>query len=264
MKIVIISECKAREMLVLEKILLHYPRAVVLQPTFSKNKKRRNWKGLLRRGLIKARYGKLKKALYSNKKLPEIVNRIPFEAQKINSEEGINFLKRLSPDLLITCRAPLLKEDVINIPSIASVNVHYGISPKYRGNDTLFWPLFHKDYDYIGGCLHHINKGVDTGNLLAEVYPALNKDDSETSIDIKTSELLGETIVKYLQKLETTHRIIPGVKQLSKGQNFKAVDRGIRQSLQLIFREIAGKQQIPNRQEKVVTHFEEESISIFA
>lgn len=251
-------------MLVLEKILLQYPRAVVIQPTFSNNNKKRNWKGILKRILVKARYGKLKRILYSSEKNTEIVNRVPFDVKQINSTEGINFLKRLSPDLLITCRAPLLKEEIINIPSMAAVNVHYGISPKYRGNDTLFWPLLFKDFDYIGGCLHLLNKGVDTGNILAEVYPALNKEDTETSIDIKTSELLGETLVKYIRKLEISRRTIPGIKQLDKGKNYRKNDRTIRKSLRLIFREIAGKQQIPNRPEKVVTHFEEESISIFA
>ncbi|AGA77259.1 formyl transferase [Echinicola vietnamensis] len=265
MKIVVISECKAREMIVINKILQFQPRTVVVQPTFGKKKKKRSVEMLIKRLLTKFRYQRLKRKIAEKGiEHPDILNRVPFDAQKLNAPEGVEFLKRLSPDLLITCRAPLLSNEITQIAKIATINIHYGIAPEYRGNDTLFWALYHKDYQHIGGTIHHISQGVDTGNILARAYPALAADDDETSVDIKTSTLLGEALYSYLQKLSQARQPILGVIQHSKGTNYRAKDRTVQKSLTMLFRNMIGKATIPLQNQKVETHFDEESISIFA
>ncbi|GGF48770.1 formyl transferase [Echinicola rosea] len=265
MKIVVISECKAREMIVVNRILQFQPRAVVVQPSFAKKRKKRSFGDLATRLLAKLRYRALKRNLaVVDDGSSGILNKVTFDSKMLNSPEGIEFLKRLSPDLLITCRAPLLSQEVTQIPKLATVNVHYGIAPEYRGNDTLFWALYEKNYEKVGGTIHHISQGVDTGNILAKVYPALVPGDDETSIDIKTSQLLADTLYQYLEEISQARQPIRGVTQQHKGKNYRATDRTPAKSLKMQFRNLLGNSSIPSQEQKVETFFEQESISIFA
>ncbi|QDH78602.1 hypothetical protein FKX85_05975 [Echinicola soli] len=265
MKIVVISECKPREMIVINKILQFQPRAVVVQPSFSKKKKKRGVEVLAKRMLAKLRHRALKRKMaVTGEESGAILNKVTFDAKLLNSPEGIEFIRRLSPDLLITCRAPLLGHEITQIPKLATINIHYGIAPEYRGNDTLFWALYQKDYGQVGGTIHHISQGVDTGNILARVYPALGPDDDETSVDIKTSQLLADTLYKYLEKIVQARQPIPGIIQQGKGKNYRAADRTPGKSLEMIFRNLLGNSSIPSQNQKVETYFKEESISIFA
>ncbi|AWW30549.1 hypothetical protein DN752_10665 [Echinicola strongylocentroti] len=267
MKIVIISECKAREMIVVNSILKFQPRAVVIQPKFTgvRPKKKRGFYSLANRVLGRIRYQALKSRLGEYRQdSPSILNRVPYDAKELNSPEGAEFLRRLSPDLLITCRAPLLSNEILRIPRLAAINIHYGIAPEYRGNDTLFWAMHNRDYRNIGGTIHHISPGVDTGNIIARVFPALLPGDDETSIDIKTSELLAKTLDQYLEKISNAKQLIPGVPQAKKGNNYRAAERTFGKSLRMMFQNLVGYQAFPSQEEIVETYFEEESISIFA
>lgn len=265
MKIVIISECKAREMLVVDKVLTHFPRTVVLQPTFKgRKKKKRSLSTFINKALYKIRYRSLKKLAEKESNCTFVPNLIPFPADQINTKEGIAFIKSLQPDLLVTCRAPLLKPEIITIPKIAAINLHYGIAPNYRGNDTLFWALYHNDFEHIGGTIHHISQGVDTGNILAKAYPSLSPDDNETTLDIKTSKLLADALVNYLQVLVHSDLLLTGLPQTEKGSNFKAADRTLYHNIDMICRNMTGTDPLPYKKERVETYYKPENISLLA
>lgn len=111
--------------------------------------------------------------------------------------------------------------------------MHYGIAPEYRGNDTLFWPLYFNEIKKVGGCIHHLTEGVDTGNILAEVYPPLSPGDSEIDVDYKTSSLLATALLNFLKCSEKSDVDLAGKPQLKKGRNFKSCERTFAKSLEL-------------------------------
>ena len=74
----------------------------------------------------------------------------------------------------------------------------------------------------MGGCLHYITKGVDTGNILVQVCPELEKGDGELSLTIKISTLLAHAAVQVLTILQNCEVLPNGKVQVEKGRNFKA------------------------------------------
>jgi methionyl-tRNA formyltransferase len=84
-------------------------------------------------------------------------------------------LRALEPDVVVVFGAPILKAGVLSLGTRATVNVHLGIPPRYRGNHTIFWALKQREFDHVGACLHHVAPGADTGNVLVEVFPALSR-----------------------------------------------------------------------------------------
>ncbi|UCS94727.1 formyl transferase [Echinicola marina] len=262
MKIVVVSECKAREMVAVKRIIQFFPNAIIVKPIYPKGKK--NIKSLPKRLFQKGQYSMLKRMVLENNPEAHHISHIPIDAVKINDAEGIHFFKELAPDILITCRAPILSPEIIQIAKTATVNLHYGIAPKYRGNDSLFWALFHNDYENLGGCIHHIDQGVDTGNILAEVYPPLNSTDNELSIGIKTSHLLGIAIVNFIKAQEKSLSPILGKPQKDKGKNYHYSERTLLKSIRLLLRFQRNLTQIPESPQKIITYFKKEAVNIFA
>lgn len=124
------------------------------------------------------------------------------DATIFNKKKNVAHLKSLSPDLIIVCGGPILRKSVFSIPRLGTINLHFGISSAYRGQHTIFWPLKFGDYENIGATIHLIDAGVDTGDVLYEVYPALSPEDGEVSIEIKVAQLLGRTLVELLTELK--------------------------------------------------------------
>jgi folate-dependent phosphoribosylglycinamide formyltransferase PurN len=118
--------------------------------------------------------------------------------REINRSGGVRLLNELQPDLLLVCGAPILKSQVYSIPTIGAVNLHFGIAPKYRGQNTLFWALYHRDYEHLGFTLHRIDSGVDTGAVIAKGYPELNRDDTEATLWAKCVRMAGTVLTEFL------------------------------------------------------------------
>jgi len=48
------------------------------------------------------------------------------------------------------------------------VNIHVGITPKYRGVHGGYWALANKDKEHCGVTAHLIDAGIDTGGVISQ------------------------------------------------------------------------------------------------
>ena len=59
-------------------------------------------------------------------------------------------IKEKKPDLIVTCAyGQILPEEVLNIPSVASINVHGSLLPKYRGGAPIQRAIMNGDKETI-------------------------------------------------------------------------------------------------------------------
>ncbi len=103
-------------------------------------------------------------------------------SRQLHTSASLEMFASLSPDVLLVSHAPLLKPALFEQPSIATLNIHWGISPHYCGEHTLFWPLYYRDYEHVGVTIHRIDAGIDTGPILAQGFPALAPADDEAAV----------------------------------------------------------------------------------
>ena len=64
----------------------------------------------------------------------------------------------------------ILKENILAIPRIGTLNCHPGILPNYKGLDSIFWACYNKDFSNIGTSVHFVDKGIDTGDIVLKNY----------------------------------------------------------------------------------------------
>jgi len=137
------------------------------------------------------------------------------ERDQLNSVRCQELMERLEPDLIITSGCPLLRPGIFETPRLGTLNVHWGIAPAYRGEDTLFWPLYFGDFTQLGGTIHQIDQSIDRGPLLSQYWPELNHTDTEETITRKTAYGLGRqivTVVEQIAQQNAIHGIVPEAK----------------------------------------------------
>ena len=264
LKVVIISYCGASEAYVAGKIIEQYPSTVVVQPVRSQQAPRvpissltdggrllRNWLGKIGERRHRDR---LLHRLYPGGTQPSIPNIVPFPESDMNSRSGVELIGSLHPDVLLSCGAPMLSAELIGIPKLAAINIHYGIPPHYRGNNTLFWPMLKRDFNNLGACIHHLTKGVDTGNLLAVIRPALQPEDGLLSVEFKITHLLPRVLLEFLAIIEQS-QAFPGIPQTGAGRNYKKKERTIRKRIEYHLKRTFGLLRIPSRPAEVITYF---------
>ena len=87
--------------------------------------------------------------------------------RNVNDAEVRQWIAGRKPDLIISaCFSQILKNELIGIPKIGTLNIHPGYLPSYRGAMAYFWPLRCGDR-HAGVSVHWIDEGIDTGPLLA-------------------------------------------------------------------------------------------------
>jgi methionyl-tRNA formyltransferase len=100
-----------------------------------------------------------------------------------NERASLDLVRDFSPDIIVSCGFRwILPEEVFAFPRLGTVNAHISYLPWNRGADPNFWS--HAEGTPKGVSLHYIDKGVDTGALIArEVVEFGAGDTLRTSYD---------------------------------------------------------------------------------
>lgn len=91
------------------------------------------------------------------------------EVPSVNTDVFIQAVDSIRPAaiLLVGCRmvtAATLERIVCPV-----LNYHAGITPMYRGMNGGYWALANDDRDNFGSTVHLVDRGVDTGQVVAQV-----------------------------------------------------------------------------------------------
>lgn len=101
---------------------------------------------------------------------------VPFAAPKRMSGDVKRDLRRLKPDVLFSVGCPvILRRDVIDLPTRATLNIHSALLPTYRGANPVFWARYHGERE-IGVTIHLVDNGIDTGDVLMQERIELGED----------------------------------------------------------------------------------------
>jgi len=86
-----------------------------------------------------------------------------------NSRETIDLLASLRPSVVIVNGTRVLRREVLAAsPGAVFLNMHAGITPRYRGVHGGYWALVSKDREGCGVTVHLVDPGIDTGPIVAQ------------------------------------------------------------------------------------------------
>lgn len=121
----------------------------------------------------------------------------------INSAEAVELLKRLAPDVCVLMVNVILKEEVFKIPPLGMLVFHPGVTPEYRGPHSAFWATLNNEPWGVGWSLLRVDKGIDTGTVLAQASCASAKplEDSHVVMQHKSHVDGIPAVVETLRRL---------------------------------------------------------------
>lgn len=120
----------------------------------------------------------------------------------INSDDTLEKLRELEPDIVISLYFnQILKTEAIKVASMATLNMHPGILPGYRGVWPTFWKLYKGDTE-AGITIHYINEEIDAGDLLdIHTYP-IEEDDTKFSLWLKSGHHGAKRLLSLLKQFK--------------------------------------------------------------
>ena len=118
----------------------------------------------------------------------------------------------------------VLRQEMISLPSAAMINIHSGLSPYYRGTWSYGWPLVNREPEYIGVTVHHVNTGIDTGDIIYQTKPLLAESDDLNSIFLKVIAEGIELMVKAIDEISKRGSIVSYQQPRDTGRLYKMKD----------------------------------------
>ena len=143
---------------------------------------------------------------------PELVVEVPY----ITHPEVSALTDRLKPDIIAVFGTGLIRGPLLAGGRLGIINLHGGLSPGYRGSDCTFWALYNGEPDQVGCTLHWIDPGIDTGNLIAHIYPEVSEGDDERTLFWRGVRDGAEIYAQTLERLAQGE--VLGQKQNEKGR----------------------------------------------
>ncbi len=138
-----------------------------------------------------------------------------------NNYETLKLIKENQIELLINIGTPrILKEKIINAPSIGILNCHPGILPNYRGCSCVEWALYNNDP--VGNTCHLMSKKIDSGPIINSKKLDIKR--YKNYVDIRVNLYLNSInlIINAIKLLKKKN--ISSFKTKTGGQYYKPID----------------------------------------
>lgn len=133
---------------------------------------------ILRERIQTAKAAQLQDVFYGNKSdITYDSKLIVYSTSNVNSIEVIDFVRKRAPAVILVFGGKLLGTDILS--SCHNIfNAHYGIVPWYRSSGSITWAVARADVRNIGGSIHRVDVGIDSGSIIEYFYPELDPNDS--------------------------------------------------------------------------------------
>ncbi len=104
--------------------------------------------------------------------MPEGLRLLPILRGDLNRLELSVLGPALDSDLFVVFGASFIKGPLMDhLLARRALNIHMGISPAYRGSSCNFWALHDGRPDLVGGTVHLLSNGLDSGDILFHCLP---------------------------------------------------------------------------------------------
>ncbi len=143
---------------------------------------------------------------------------------EINSDSFASFLEELRPDLIAVLGSSVISSRVISIPLHGMINLHSGLSPYYRGTWSYGWPIVNNEPEYIGVTVHHVDPGIDTGDIIYQTRPVLEGHDDLNSIFLKVIAEGMELVTEAIEEMTNKGTIVSHKQERRTGRLYRSRD----------------------------------------
>ncbi|HQA58184.1 MAG TPA: methionyl-tRNA formyltransferase [Acetivibrio sp.] len=132
------------------------------------------------------------------------------QPEKVKTQEFVETMKELKPDLMVTCAyGKILPKDILDIPPYGCINVHGSLLPKYRGAAPIQWAIINGEKT-SGITTMFTDVGMDTGDMLLKAEIEIPDDMTAGQLHDRLAVLGADVLKDTLLEIKNgTLRRIP-------------------------------------------------------
>lgn len=119
----------------------------------------------------------------------------PVTVENVNDRRAATALAAGAPRLGIVFGTRRLEPHVIGRFADGLLNVHRGIAQEYRGLDSEWWAIYHRDWDNLGVTLHRVDARLDTGDVIAQRRLELRRDLRTHHLRYETTRIAADLVL---------------------------------------------------------------------
>ncbi|WP_375700192.1 formyl transferase [Pseudophaeobacter sp. TrK17] len=117
--------------------------------------------------------------------------------------EGL--LRKREPDVVLVNGTRIIGKNTLDAVKVPFINTHAGITPNYRGVHGGYWALRCNDPANFGVTLHLVDRGVDTGSVLAHERVTPDTKDNFASFPVLQQAASFGALQRVLTELSRGH-----------------------------------------------------------
>lgn len=124
-----------------------------------------------------------------------VVQPAGFKAAKV-----VRSLAELCPEVIVVAAfGQILPQSVLDIPSYGGINVHPSLLPRFRGASPVAAAILAGD-EFTGASIMLMDRGLDTGPILARAQIPVSARDTTGSLTGKLSRIAAQLLVEVLPR----------------------------------------------------------------
>ncbi|MBS3946623.1 MAG: methionyl-tRNA formyltransferase [Melioribacter sp.] len=124
-----------------------------------------------------------------------------FTPANLKSQEFIDSMKEINPDLFVIVAFRILPKEVFTLPGYGSINLHGSLLPKYRGAAPIQWALINGDKE-TGVTTFFLDEKVDTGNIILQEKISIDDEDNFASLHDRMMIIGSDVVLKTVDMIE--------------------------------------------------------------
>ncbi len=118
------------------------------------------------------------------------------QPESVNTDEFVARLRELAPDLFVVVAfGQILKQRLLDIPPLGSINVHGSLLPDYRGVAPINWAIVGGETE-TGVTTMYMARTVDTGAIILKRSTPIGPEETAGELYDRLSALGGELIAE--------------------------------------------------------------------
>ncbi len=125
-----------------------------------------------------------------------------YQTNNIKSDEALAKIQEWDPDIIVVASyGQIIPEPILIYPTYGCINVHASILPEYRGAAPIQRALMAGE-DSSGVTIMYMDKGLDTGDILAQLEVPIRDEMDHGALEIILAEKGAKLLIQVLKELE--------------------------------------------------------------
>lgn len=125
-----------------------------------------------------------------------------YQPQNPNSQEAVDYLQKFPADVfMVIAYGHILKNPLLGLPKLYSLNLHASLLPKYRGAAPINWAIVNGEKE-TGVSVIKMNELMDAGDILLQKKLAIEQDDTAQTLEEKLAILAAGAALEAIEIIE--------------------------------------------------------------